>query len=192
MTRRTNTRHMWVALALAVGFTPNLAWAQHEEHQAAGAQAASSELTQCLRVQPAIQNIIAGAMARAEAARLSNSPADLRAALDQLEAALRDIRSQSAPCAAAAASADPHAGHAMPTAQPAPATAPAQAPAADPHAGHMMMHQPAKQKDPVSGVMVDPATAPNTTYQGQTYYFSSEQSKKEFLANPAKFAKPKG
>jgi YHS domain-containing protein len=185
---------MWVALALAVGFTPNLAWAQHEEHQAAAAQAPSAELTQCLRVQPAIQNIIAAAMARAEAARLSNSPADLRAALDQLEAVLRDIRSQSAPCAAAAASADPHAGHTMPSKQPAPATtAPAQPPAGDPHAGHMMMHQPAKQKDPVSGVMVDPATAPNTTYQGQTYYFSSEQSKKEFLANPSKFvSKPKG
>jgi YHS domain-containing protein len=49
------------------------------------------------------------------------------------------------------------------------------------------------QMDPVNGLMVDPATAPKTTYQGQTYYFSSEQSRKEFLQNPAKFAKkPKG
>jgi YHS domain-containing protein len=41
--------------------------------------------------------------------------------------------------------------------------------------------------------MVDPATARKTTYRGQTYYFSSEASRKEFLANPAKFAKtPKG
>ena len=47
--------------------------------------------------------------------------------------------------------------------------------------------------DPVNGLMVDTATAPKTTYQGQTYYFSSEQSRKEFLANPSKFAKkPKG
>jgi YHS domain-containing protein len=47
--------------------------------------------------------------------------------------------------------------------------------------------------DPVTGLMVDPAIAPRTTYQGQTYYFSSEQSRKEFLANPSKFAKkPKG
>ena len=46
-----------------------------------------------------------------------------------------------------------------------------------------------KQMDPVNGLMVDPATAPKTSYQGQTYYFSSEQSRKEFLENPAKFAK---
>jgi YHS domain-containing protein len=47
--------------------------------------------------------------------------------------------------------------------------------------------------DPVTGLMVDPATAPKTTYQGQIYYFSSEQARKEFLENPAKFAKkPKG
>jgi YHS domain-containing protein len=52
---------------------------------------------------------------------------------------------------------------------------------------------PGKVMDPVNGLMVDPATAPNTTYQGQTYYFSSLQSRKEFLVNPAKFAKkPKG
>lgn len=53
--------------------------------------------------------------------------------------------------------------------------------------------QPGKVMDPVNGLMVDPATAPKTTYQGQTYYFSSEQSQKEFLENPEKFAKkPKG
>ena len=53
--------------------------------------------------------------------------------------------------------------------------------------------QPGKVMDPVNGLMLDPATAPKTTYQGQTYYFSSEQSRKEFLENPGKFAKkPKG
>jgi YHS domain-containing protein len=47
--------------------------------------------------------------------------------------------------------------------------------------------------DPVTGLIVDPATAPKTTYQGQTYYFSSEAARKEFLQNPAKFVrKPKG
>lgn len=115
---------------------------------------------------------------------------------------------------------DPHAGHAA--AKPAPAAksspsskaAPAKpsSPAkADPHAGHGTgtssaakgepSSKPApgkrddteKQRDPVNGLMVDPSTTPKTTYQGQTYYFSSEQSKKEFLENPAKFAKkPKG
>ena len=48
---------------------------------------------------------------------------------------------------------------------------------------------PGTVMDPVNGLKVDPASAPKTTYQGRTYYFSSEQSKKEFLENPAKFAK---
>ena len=222
--------HTWrLAVAIAVVLISRDASAQHEAHQGSGARTPSPEIAQCLRVQPAIANVITGATARAEAARLSNSPSELRAAVDHLEAALRDIRAQSSPCAAAAASSDPHAGHTMPSAstasQPAPAkpsepaaadphaghkpskpstpakaaptakpqaTKPAQK-AADPHAGHSAAPSGDKQRDPVNGLMVDPATAPKTTYQGQTYYFSSDQSRKEFLANPAKFAKkPKG
>jgi len=247
------------AIAVAAALIPSLAWAQHETHQPAAAQTSSAELTQCLRVQPIIDSIITTATSRAEAARLSNSPTDMRAAVESLEAALRDVRAQSAPCATAAAStdshaghtmlttqlpagappaqapagaADPHAGHTMPgaaaaskgptTAKPAPSKAsrpaladphaghkaPSAAPAtktepaaakpegakpADPHAGHSAVKPGDKQMDPVNGLMVDPATAPKETYQGQTYYFSSEQSRKEFLENPTKFAKkPKG
>jgi YHS domain-containing protein len=172
-------RNVRLASALAVGLLPINASAQHEGHQMTATQPASAELTQCLRVQPAIEKIITAAMVRAEAARLSNSPPDLRAAIEHLEAALRDIRTQSAPCAAAAVPADPHAGHAMPSTE-----APSSPSAAS---------SAAKQIDPVNGVVVDPAAAPKTTYQGQTYYFSSEKSRKEFLENPAKFAKkPKG
>jgi YHS domain-containing protein len=226
-------------------------------------------------VQPTVQNIITAATARLESARQTNSPADMRAAIESFETALRDLRTQLAPCATAAA--DPHAGHTMPSTQSAPAAGaptgkppaaadphaghqmragqptttakpqpvppkpPAQAdphaghqasPAAkppkptakpaptqkdphaghsatpsssgaksapaktaptkgqsDPHAGHAPEAQAGKQMDPVNGLMVDPATAPTTVYQGQTYYFSSEESRKEFLANPAKFAK---
>src|SRR5262245_16651204 len=133
-----NTQLMRLAIALAVGLIPNMAWAQHEGHQMTGTQPSSAELTQCLRAQPAVENIITAAMQRAEAARLSNSPSELRAALDHLEAALRDIRTQSAPCTTAALSADPHAGHAMPSTQ-APSSPPptqSSAGAADPHAGH--------------------------------------------------------
>ena len=43
--------------------------------------------------------------------------------------------------------------------------------------------------DPVTGLMVDPASAPKATYQGQPYYFSSEQAREEFLQNPVKFVK---
>jgi YHS domain-containing protein len=102
----------------------------------------------------------------------------------------------------------PSAMRGMPTARPARTTPPAPA-AIDPHAGHTMPEaqqeparpagQPAmksekpgrmeKQMDPVNGLMVDPTTAPKTTYEGQTYYFSSEQTLKEFVENPARFAK---
>jgi YHS domain-containing protein len=151
-------------LAAAFMFTCGVAWAQDHTHHTHGAPAAA-DATKCARAQPGIEKIISAAMARADAARQSNNPAELRAVLDQLAAALRDIRAQSAPCAASK----------------------------DPDAGHMTAPSAAKQMDPVNGLMVDPATAPSTAYQGQTYYFSSEQSRKEFLENPSKFTKkPKG
>ena len=277
-----NTHNLRLGIAVAAALIPGLAWAQHDAHQPASPQAPSADLSQCLRVQPVIQNIITAAMSRAEAARLSNSPTEMRAAMDHLEAALRDIRAQSEPCSTAATSTDPHAGHTMPGMPQAPETpaagapmdlskmpmggtpgarpgaaagakpaspaapmdhskmpmggapaakpgatagakpgAPAApmdhskmpmggAPAAKPGAtagakpaapaapmDHSKMPmgeaQPGKVMDPVNGLIVDPATAPKTAYQGQTYYFSSEQSRKEFLENPSKFAKkPKG
>src|SRR5688572_6170691 len=98
-------------------------------------------LTSCAQEQPAVENIIAGAMSRLEEARQTNDPARMRAAVDHLGSALRDIRIQLAPCAAPAAAADPHAGHAMPKTEPSPtATAPTTKPvtAADPDAGHDM------------------------------------------------------
>jgi len=251
-----------LAIVVAAALAPNVAGAQHEAHGTGAFQTSSGELSQCLRGQPVIQNIITAAAARLEAARLSNNPTEMRAAVDHSEAALRDIRTQLAPCSAASATTDPHPGHttpgtqqpaadaapAMPTAvadphaghtMPSPSASskslpgakptpskPSSGPTADPHAGHAMPkgssagkgapptkrtedkpdrpktadphtghasgQQSGKQMDPVSGLMVDPATAPKTTYQGQTYYFSSEQTRKEFLDNPAKFArKPK-
>ena len=217
------TYRLPLVIALAAAVIPSRASA-HDAQTPASAQAPNSDVGQCLRVQPAVQNIVTGATARAEAARLSNSPSDLRAAVEHLEAALRDIRAQLSPCATAATSTDPHATHPVPSTSPPAATTAAPAPPKppDPHVGHKIppaapakratgakpttskpktskssdlhgAHSPAvsggKQMDPVNGLMVDPATAPATTYQGQTYYFSSEQSRKEFLANPAKFAK---
>jgi YHS domain-containing protein len=194
-----NTHSLRLAVAFAAAFMPGVAVAQHEAHQA-GAPQAPPEMVQCARAQPVVDNIIAAATARLESARQSNSPTEMRAAVDHLEAALRDIRAQLAPCGVAAASADPHAGHAMPAAPTTPIADSPSKPApskpeprqtADPHAAHGPGLQPEKQMDPVNGLMVDPATAPKTTYQGQTYYFSSKQTQEEFLKNPAKFAKPK-
>jgi YHS domain-containing protein len=182
-----NTHRLRLAVALTAAFMPGIAVAQHEAHQG-GAGEGSPEMVQCARVQPVVDNIITGAMARVESARQSNSAADMRAAVDQLEGALRDIRRQLAPCAAAT----PSAGLTMPGMQQSPGTPTSTAPM-----DHSKMQigsetKPGKVMDPVNGLMVDPATAPKTTYQGQTYYFSSEQTQREFLKNPATFAKPKG
>ena len=235
-----NIHRLRIAVVFVAALAPGVALAQHEQTGAGP----SPEMVQCGRVQPAVDKIITAAMTRVESARLSNNPAEMRAAVDQLEAALRDIRVQLAPCAAGEAAA----GHTMPGMPPAPAgpaaapmdhskmpmggkptakpgaasgTKPAApidhsrmpmgdkpaaksgaaaagkpaAPAAPMDHSTMPMSevQPGRVMDPVNGLMVDPATAPKTTYQGQTYYFSSEQSQKEFLETPARFAKkPKG
>ena len=105
------THTLRLGVAVAVLLTPSLAGAQHEAHRAASPESSNADVAQCLRVQTAIDGIITNAMNRAEASRLSNAPTELRAAVESLEAALRDIRAQSAPCSAAAASADPPAAH---------------------------------------------------------------------------------
>jgi YHS domain-containing protein len=176
--------YLWFVVAFTLALAPCVAAAQHDAHQP-GAVPAAPEMAQCARVQPVVGSIIAAATDRLESSRQSNSPAEMRAAVDHLQAALRDIRTQLTPCSAppsqpAPAAADPHAGHTTTPAQVTPKSAPAATPAP-------------KQMDPVNGLMVDPATSPQTTYEGTTYYFSSEQTRKEFLANPAKFAKkPRG
>lgn len=229
-------KHVSIGLS-AFALLQGMAVAQHV-HQPVAAQAPAAPLASCAQVQPAVENIIAEAMRRLEGARQANDAAQMRAAVDHSASALRDIRTQLAPCAAPAAGADAHAGHAMPKADPpaaaiaappkpaavadphadhrmpaartAPApparpgavapkpkatttkvpTTKAPAKAADPHAAHTEAAEPKKEMDPVNGLTVDPSTAPKTTHQGRTYYFSSEQSLKEFLANPAKFVKP--
>ena len=45
--------------------------------------------------------------------------------------------------------------------------------------------------DPVCGLKVNPATAPQATHQGQTHYFCSEQHQQLFQKNPSKYL-PKG
>ena len=77
------------------------------------------------------------------------------------------------------------------------AAKPADAKSTDPHAGHGHGADQAgpkpsdgKQVDPVNGLMVDPATAPKTTYQGQTYYFCAPGCKKAFEAEPETYLDP--
>ncbi len=90
-----------------------------------------------------------------------------------------------------AATPGPPAGHIMPVAAP---KAPA-APASVPHAGHAMTSDvpasAAQSVDPVCGLKVDRASAPQATSQGQTYYFCSEQHRQSFTKDSAKYS-PKG
>lgn len=221
-----NSKNLLITAGI-LALLPGVLVAQQAQ-QSTATQTPEMPLTSCAQVQPAVENIIAGAMSRLEGARQTNDPAQMRAAVDHLGSALRDIRIQLAPCAAPSAAADPHAGHAMPKTEPSPAsTIPPTKPAAvadphaghdtpatkpapvkpsakppatgtkprpaarvDPHAGHADAPQAKKEMDPVNGLTVDPAKAPKTTYQGQTYYFTSDQSLKQFLENPSKYAKP--
>lgn len=46
-------------------------------------------------------------------------------------------------------------------------------------------------RDPVCGMEVDPENAAgSSTYQGVTYYFCSEDCKRQFDADPSKYAPP--
>lgn len=50
----------------------------------------------------------------------------------------------------------------------------------------------AKVTDPVCGMQVDPEKAAGKVeYQGQTYYFCSDDCRKAFEAEPAKYAVPR-
>jgi hypothetical protein len=101
-----------------VGLSSYLAAApQHEGHQVVtpSPRPATADPSECARAQPIVARIVDAAMMRLEMARQTNSPADMRAAIDDLQGALRDLRSQLAPCAALQApTAHPHAGQTSP------------------------------------------------------------------------------
>ena len=44
-----------------------------------------------------------------------------------------------------------------------------------------------EERDPVSGIAIDPATSLQEVYQGRTYYFNGEGSRAQFAADPERF-----
>ncbi|MBI4888672.1 MAG: hypothetical protein HY824_16360 [Acidobacteria bacterium] len=125
ISRTVSVTVVGLALTGAVGVAR-----QHEGHQAAEAGgSAPAAIAQCAQAQPAVVAALDAADARLEGARQTNSPAAMRAAIDDLQGALRDVRARLAPCAAPRPVADPPAGRQAP---------PVASPAADPHAGHTM------------------------------------------------------
>lgn len=122
-----------LAMAVIV-LAPVMAWgAQQSTPQLTSEPQAA--LTRCAQGHALAARTLDTADRRLETARLANSPAAMRAAIDDLQAALRQLRADIAPCAGAqtAPATDAHTGHATPP-----------APAADPHAGHIMPSAPAK------------------------------------------------
>lgn len=140
---------------------PSAARAQHEGHGTASPPGPQDPGPCAAGGRQALAAIDA-ASGRLESARQTNSPAEMRAAVADLQAILTAMRGQLAPCAAA---------------QPARVdqnTREAQEPVKDP-------------VEPGCTAPINPGTAPKADYNGRTYYFCSEGNRQKFLADPAKY-----
>jgi YHS domain-containing protein len=160
--------------AVALLVTVNGAAAQNEGPQGspgASSQGTAAQVAQCSQVQANVNAAIDMVVKRLEEARQTNSAAAMRAATDDVQAALLQVRSQLSPCGQmqAPASADVHAGHLTPGA-PGPAAA-AQAPATSVEA--LRCSTAVDAKPPVW-----------MFYQGRIYYFCSEQARAAFAKDP--------
>ena len=163
-----DTRAIFVTIGFAVALMASTVKAGQQP--VAGDAQGTAQVAQCRQAQAVVTTTIEGALKRLEEARLTNSPAVMRAAADDLQAAFLEIRMQLAPCAQIQASApEGHAGHTMPSVQQAPSSAsespaikpgaaapgagagapPTPAPGADPHAGHV---KPGTQQAPARPV----------------------------------------
>jgi YHS domain-containing protein len=152
------------ALALHI----SAALAQAQQTPATPPTTASAEVMQCAQAQMVVDRLLSVANGKLETARQFNSATEMRAAVDELQATLRDVRAQLAPCANVQPAPDPHTGHPMPsaaaaaapgapvmkpgaTAPPAATSKPA---AADPHVGHVTA--------PAAPTAAKPAAVPTT------------------------------
>lgn len=162
--------------------------AQHEAHTAPAA-IDTVLVARCSQVQPAVRDALVSALARLEQARLSNTPAELRAAVDVVDRALRDVQVKLEPCVslrpqavmAAPHSHGPSSGAAMSSGSTEPApSVPALAGAAESKGDPPM-------KDPRCTANIDPRIAPQASHAGQSYYFCSERDRQRFLADPAAY-----
>lgn len=253
-----NARSVGIVVILAAAAVAPLRGADAAQQRPNPPTTAAADVTSCAQAQMVVDQLLATAMVRMDAARQTNAAADLRGAVDSLQSTIRDARAQLAPCATATpdqpmdhskmpmgntpavkpGTAKPPAapmdhskmpmgappaakpgGAAKPAATVKPATAapmdhskmpmgatpaakPAAAPAGKPTTSgaamdhsKMAMGQPAdttqQAVDPVCGLKVDPASAPQATHQGRAYSFCSEQHRELFQKTPAKYL-PKG
>lgn len=171
------TQSIRAAAIVGAMVVPTAAWAAQEPASPQMAGVAQAAVNACAQAHPLAERTIELANKRLEMARQSNSAAAMRTAVDDLQAALRQLRTEIAPCAGVQASAPAGpAGHVMPGTTQAPAAPPgtpivypgASAPApaavgrpapaaADPHAGHVM---PGAPQSPASAPVSVPPPRP--------------------------------
>lgn len=190
MTRMTQRRIL--ALAFAVGL-PAAAAAQHQEHQTPGPQEAASsrDAAACAEGARQVLELVARSSATLDAARQTNSAAEMRPAIERLQALLGEVKARLESCQRVPAEMAGQQAAAEHTAYQAPG---ASAAAARPQAatdqakrGHAMPAAPPEAGiDPVCGMSVSEARH-KAEYEGQTYYFCSETDRQKFLASPEKY-----
>ncbi|MGH9367130.1 MAG: YHS domain-containing protein, partial [Thermoanaerobaculia bacterium] len=142
---------------------------------------------------------------RLEEARQSNNPARMRAAMDDLQAALGELKTHQSLSIGATASKEappewttPGSGQGAPAMDHskmghemgAPAKGAAPPPkTATPHDSTKAPAPQGKLVDPVCGMSVEPKPELQVSYGGKTYYFCSTEDKEKFLREPGKYVK---
>jgi hypothetical protein len=108
-------RKLMIVVALSSVITVLHATAEPSESQLVAADSAQAA-TRCAQAQPAVARLLDAATSRLESSRQTNSAAAMRAAVDEFQTVLRDLRLLLAPCAELQSTATTgHAGqHAMP------------------------------------------------------------------------------
>lgn len=172
---RGQFRSMTLAAACAALLAPAAVHAQQQQPPAvdhsAHAAPQAAPAGDCMTAQSKVAVTAASARARLEAARQTNDPAHLRAALDEAMIALGAMLAATEPCRVAAPASMPHAAHDAPAAGAPAAAAPAAAKPADPHAGHVAPSRPAakpaarppaKPADPHAGHAAPAPSKPST------------------------------
>ena len=120
--------HLLLGLALAAA--PSTATAQGGAPQPPQAAGGAAGFAQCAQAHAVVTPELEAARARLEMARQTNSAAAMRAAIDALDAVLRNVSLQLAPCGElSAVMTGPMAGHVMPGSSPTAAPPPAAEPA---------------------------------------------------------------
>lgn len=191
--------------------------AQQTGHQMASGSSAGGGAGVCGEHSQQGLQVIEAANRRLEESRQSNNPTKIRAALDQLQGALGQLKTHLSLCAAAVSSEPMDKGmqgmdpSKMGQEKP-PAPKSEKPPSAqmdhskmgqskmdEPKMDHSKMGQgkptassAAPAKDPVDPICfknVDTQGAEKATYQGKTYYFCSRADREKFLSDPAAYVK---